>query len=122
MPGVAVVIANYSILFEVFFFNIVGCFGNVQLLWTTYRKKSTHTKPGILLAINAFYHIICLIGELVNAAFIIRVPWIRQARYPEDKSMSAVSEMLFNAIPHGFYFGWNGLCSSGFNMGFCCSE
>ncbi|XGW30978.1 hypothetical protein V3C99_009720, partial [Haemonchus contortus] len=71
MVHIALEIAKYCILFQIFFFNIIGLFGNAQLLWTTYRKKSTQTKPGILLAINAFYHIICLLGELVNAGFII---------------------------------------------------
>ncbi|XGW30979.1 hypothetical protein V3C99_009721 [Haemonchus contortus] len=62
---------RYCVVSEILIFNILGVFGNIQLLWTTFRKKSTHSKPGYLLAVNAFVHIICLLFELVNATFLI---------------------------------------------------
>ncbi|WKY04952.1 hypothetical protein Q1695_005732 [Nippostrongylus brasiliensis] len=62
-------ITRYCVIAEIVVFNIVGVFGNVQLLWTTIRKKATHTRTGILLAVNAFLHLICLLSELFfNAA------------------------------------------------------
>ncbi|KAK6009881.1 hypothetical protein OSTOST_25161, partial [Ostertagia ostertagi] len=64
-------ITQYFVVFEIFIFNIIGVFGNVQLLWTTYRKTSAQTKSGILLATIACYHTICLLSEVLNAAFIL---------------------------------------------------
>ncbi|WKY04900.1 hypothetical protein Q1695_005703 [Nippostrongylus brasiliensis] len=60
----------------------LGLFGNVNLLWMTIRKKSMHTKPGILLGINAFFHIICLISEDINATLSLLVqPISRRSCY-----------------------------------------
>ncbi|KAK6008941.1 hypothetical protein OSTOST_26161 [Ostertagia ostertagi] len=52
MSGIALLVAKYCILSEIVFFNVVGLFG-------------------LLLAMNAFFHIFCLLGELVNACFIL---------------------------------------------------
>ncbi|KAK6748164.1 hypothetical protein RB195_001032 [Necator americanus] len=38
----------YCVAIEALAFNIVGVFGNVQLLWITARRKFTHTKPGLI--------------------------------------------------------------------------
>ncbi|WKY04958.1 hypothetical protein Q1695_005734 [Nippostrongylus brasiliensis] len=61
----------YCVAFEIFLFNIIGVFGNVQLLWMTVRKKAIRTKQGILLGINALMHLICLLFELPNAGFLM---------------------------------------------------
>ncbi|KAK5969522.1 hypothetical protein GCK32_010090 [Trichostrongylus colubriformis] len=64
-------VSFYYVICTIFVFNVVGVFGNVQLLWTTYRKKFAHCKSGMLLAMNAFYHTVCLLSELVNATYLI---------------------------------------------------
>ncbi|KAK6057081.1 hypothetical protein COOONC_05406, partial [Cooperia oncophora] len=71
MIDTSVLISKYFLIFEIFFFNIIGVFGNVQLLWATFRKEFTHSKPGMLLGMNAFYHIICLLSEATTATFLI---------------------------------------------------
>ncbi|KAK6748163.1 hypothetical protein RB195_001032 [Necator americanus] len=72
----------YCVAIEALAFNIVGVFGNVQLLWITARRKFTHTKPGILLAINAACHIICLLSELISAIVNFFPPFTRKQCYP----------------------------------------
>ncbi|VDO50070.1 unnamed protein product [Haemonchus placei] len=67
----AVVLTQYCVVSEISIFIIIGVFGNLQLLWTTYRKPVAQTKSGILLAVTAFYHTVCLLSEIVNAVFII---------------------------------------------------
>ncbi|KAK5964743.1 hypothetical protein GCK32_012650 [Trichostrongylus colubriformis] len=71
MSSVLRAVSFYYVICTIFVFNVVGVFGNVQLLWTTYRKKFAHCKSGMLLAMNAFYHTVCLLSELVNATYLI---------------------------------------------------
>ncbi|CAJ0591663.1 unnamed protein product [Cylicocyclus nassatus] len=74
---------RYFVVVEIIIFNIIGNFGNTHLIWTSIRKKSTHTKPGMLIGINAVFHSICLLSELFNAAFIISGEVIvRKTCYP----------------------------------------
>lgn len=65
-------------------FNILGVFGNVNVVVATIRAKELQSKhgkfthhehvfAGILLAVLAFVHIFCLIGELVNLYHILFV-------------------------------------------------
>ncbi|KAK5968501.1 7TM GPCR domain containing protein, partial [Trichostrongylus colubriformis] len=44
---------RWCVVSEILFFNIVGVFGNVQLLWTTYRKNATHSKPAVVILLTA---------------------------------------------------------------------
>ncbi|EYC05087.1 hypothetical protein Y032_0084g1771 [Ancylostoma ceylanicum] len=76
-------VSKYCVVIEIIIFNIVGNFGNVHLIWTSIRKKSTHTKPGMLLGVNAVFHIVCLVSELFNAAFLLSgEPIVRRVCYP----------------------------------------
>ncbi|KAK5965404.1 hypothetical protein GCK32_003249 [Trichostrongylus colubriformis] len=68
-------VSSYYVVSTILVFNVVGVFGNLQLLWTTYRKNFAHSKSGMLLAMNAFYHTVCLLSELVNAAYLILDQW-----------------------------------------------
>ncbi|KAK6030351.1 hypothetical protein OSTOST_03522 [Ostertagia ostertagi] len=48
-------------------FQVIGLFGNINLIVATLRTKSFHTKHGVLLALTTLYQSFCLLGELVTA-------------------------------------------------------
>ncbi|KAK6749577.1 hypothetical protein RB195_001908 [Necator americanus] len=50
------------------YFEVVGLFGNINLIAATARHKHLRTKHGILLALTTFYQTFCLLGELANVA------------------------------------------------------
>ncbi|VDO63517.1 unnamed protein product [Heligmosomoides polygyrus] len=56
-------------------FEVLGIFGNVNLIIATIRNRNLQTKhgfQGILLALTSFYQLMCLFGELINAVLGIR--------------------------------------------------
>ncbi|EYC04509.1 hypothetical protein Y032_0087g2051 [Ancylostoma ceylanicum] len=68
---------------DIAIFNIVGNFGNFNLIWSTVRKKEMRSKAGYLLAINAVYQSVCLISQLVNLVVIVtNVSIERRTCYP----------------------------------------
>ncbi|KAL6739793.1 hypothetical protein Aduo_013204 [Ancylostoma duodenale] len=62
----------------ILYFEILGIFGNVSLILATVRKEHLQTKHGVLLALTSFYQLMCLLGELVNAAFALSGKEIKQ--------------------------------------------
>ncbi|EPB73060.1 hypothetical protein ANCCEY_07870 [Ancylostoma ceylanicum] len=55
----------------ILYFEVLGIFGNVNLILATIRKKHLQTKHGVLLALTSFYQLMCLLGELVNVSFAL---------------------------------------------------
>ncbi|VDP21166.1 unnamed protein product [Heligmosomoides polygyrus] len=70
MVGIAE-ISKYWMTTEIILFNILGNFGNFNLLWLTFRRKELRTKPGYLLAINALFQSVCLLSLFINIAVIL---------------------------------------------------
>ncbi|CAI5451086.1 unnamed protein product [Caenorhabditis angaria] len=64
---VLVDLAPYSIAFFICFFNIIGHFGNINLVVITIRTKHLQTKHGILLSVVCTEHSLCLLGEFIQA-------------------------------------------------------
>ncbi|EYC28446.1 hypothetical protein Y032_0007g3227 [Ancylostoma ceylanicum] len=56
----------------ILYFEVLGIFGNVNLILATVRKEHLRTKHGVLLALTSFYQLMCLLGELVNVGFALR--------------------------------------------------
>ncbi|CAB3397029.1 unnamed protein product [Caenorhabditis bovis] len=56
---------------EIIIFNLVGLFGNINLLVLTFKKPSLHNKSSFLQCCLSFSHIICLLFELPNAFLLI---------------------------------------------------
>ncbi|KAL6739796.1 hypothetical protein Aduo_013207 [Ancylostoma duodenale] len=48
------------------YFEVIGLFGNINLIVATIRRKHLRTKHGVLLALTTFYQTLCLLGELAN--------------------------------------------------------
>ncbi|KAK6045567.1 hypothetical protein COOONC_16928, partial [Cooperia oncophora] len=48
-------------------FQVIGLFGNINLIAATVRTNSLHTKHGVLLALTSLYQSFCLLGELAFA-------------------------------------------------------
>ncbi|VDO18963.1 unnamed protein product [Heligmosomoides polygyrus] len=71
MNNETLAINTYIMVAEVVVLNVLGVFGNIQLLWMTVRKSSFHSKPGILLGLNSFNHLLCLLFEVVDLGFAL---------------------------------------------------
>ncbi|EYC18548.1 hypothetical protein Y032_0027g1581 [Ancylostoma ceylanicum] len=55
----------------ILYFEVLGVFGNSNLILATIRKENLQTKHGVLLALTSFYQMMCLLGELVNVYFAL---------------------------------------------------
>ncbi|KJH43884.1 hypothetical protein DICVIV_10092 [Dictyocaulus viviparus] len=62
----AVKYAPTIIPIAILYFEIVGLFGNINLIIATIRDKHLHTKHGVLLAMTSLYQSFCLLFELIN--------------------------------------------------------
>ncbi|PIC25972.1 hypothetical protein B9Z55_018700 [Caenorhabditis nigoni] len=61
---------NIFIAFEIIFFNILGLFGNVNILLLTYFKPQLRSKTSYLQCALSISHVFCLLFELPNAVFL----------------------------------------------------
>ncbi|KAK6030496.1 hypothetical protein OSTOST_03365 [Ostertagia ostertagi] len=69
---------RYCVVSEILFFNVIGVFGNVQLLWATFRKKSTHSKPGLAPHVFRFWSTInVIINTVVIGAYAVIIVLVR---------------------------------------------
>ncbi|XGW21706.1 hypothetical protein V3C99_004574 [Haemonchus contortus] len=57
---------------------LCGIFGHSVILFATYKTKEIQTKYGLLLVQLSVAHIICILGQLVNTAFLVVMPVIGQ--------------------------------------------
>ncbi|KAK5983241.1 hypothetical protein GCK32_006263 [Trichostrongylus colubriformis] len=62
----------YSISFIIVVFCVLGLFGNVNIIWATYRKPQLQKKHGLLLANLAGYHLICISWQWVNVFYSVK--------------------------------------------------
>ncbi|PIO59913.1 hypothetical protein TELCIR_18610 [Teladorsagia circumcincta] len=120
---------RYCVVSEILFFNVIGVFGNVQLLWATFRKQSTHSKPGesatcresqkairslkVIVVIFVFSWYMAILG--VNFGYILRLSPSVLAIYqsnmhfreePNEKCGTAswvnASQALYTGFPEKF--------------------
>lgn len=67
MVGIAE-ISKYWMTTEIILFNILGNFGNFNLLWLTFRRKELRTKPGSPIHQTTVR---------LHAYFVNSAPWFR---------------------------------------------
>ncbi|EYC37384.1 hypothetical protein Y032_0796g2396, partial [Ancylostoma ceylanicum] len=53
---------------------VAGIFGHSCILYATCKTKEIQTKYGMLLVQLSITHIVCIFGELLNAAFLVSAP------------------------------------------------
>ncbi|KAK6054000.1 hypothetical protein COOONC_08495 [Cooperia oncophora] len=80
----------YSISFIIVVFCVLGLFGNLNIIWATFRKPQLQKKHGIdrksfasnnrclLLANLAGYHLVCISSQWVNLSYSINHQLPRQ--------------------------------------------
>uniref|UniRef100_A0A7I4YNH2 G_PROTEIN_RECEP_F1_2 domain-containing protein n=1 Tax=Haemonchus contortus TaxID=6289 RepID=A0A7I4YNH2_HAECO len=68
----------YSISFIIVVFCTLGLFGNLNIIWATYRKPQLQKKHGLLLANLAGYHLVCIACQWVNLSYSVNHQLPRQ--------------------------------------------
>ncbi|KAF1751892.1 hypothetical protein GCK72_018446 [Caenorhabditis remanei] len=70
MSSIIVMSNNIFIATEIFVFNILGLFGNVNILLLTYFKPQLRSKTSYIQCALSVSHIFCLLFEVPNAVFL----------------------------------------------------
>ncbi|EYB93343.1 hypothetical protein Y032_0183g925 [Ancylostoma ceylanicum] len=64
-------INDYWVIGNTIFFIVFGTFGNINIIWSTIRKKELQSKSGLLLAITSAHQIVCLLSAPVCLTIIL---------------------------------------------------
>ncbi|KAL6738476.1 hypothetical protein Aduo_012021 [Ancylostoma duodenale] len=82
MPSFQEINRCWLVIMTVFFI-VVGCFGNLNIIWCTIRKKELRSKSGLLLAITSTYQFVCLLSTTINlTVMLFHVKINRSLCYP----------------------------------------
>ncbi|GMT19398.1 hypothetical protein PFISCL1PPCAC_10695 [Pristionchus fissidentatus] len=69
---------RYILSTGIVIFNILGLFGNINVIYAHYRLAVLRTRYGILLSMLCFSQSICLLTELINAIYgLSKIPVVR---------------------------------------------